>query len=45
MVSSDMEEVLGMSDRILVMAGGRIAGQLCRNEFSQEKILALASGQ
>lgn len=43
MVSSDMEEVLGMSDRVLVMAHGRIAGELNKESFSQEKILALAS--
>lgn len=45
MVSSDMEEVLGMSDRIIVMAHGRITGELCREEFSQVRVLALASGE
>ncbi len=43
MVSSDMEEVLGMSDRVMVMAYGRITGELSKDNFSQEKILALAS--
>lgn len=44
MVSSDMEEILGMSDRILVLHDGMIAGQLRRSQFSQENVLQLASG-
>ena len=44
MVSSDMEEILGMSDRILVLHDGMIAGQLQRSQFSQENVLQLASG-
>ena len=44
MVSSDMEELLGMSDRILVMYGGTIQGELQKDEFSQEAVLELASG-
>lgn len=43
MISSEMEEVLGMSDRILVLRDGRIVGELKRNEFSQETIMGLAS--
>ena len=43
MVSSDMEELLGMSDRIIVLSEGRITGELTRAEFSQEKILSMAS--
>jgi ribose transport system ATP-binding protein len=43
MVSSDMEELLGMSDRIIVLSEGRITGELDRSEFSQEKILNFAS--
>ena len=43
MVSSDLPEVLGMSDRIYVMSHGRIAGELPRAEASQERILALAT--
>ncbi|MGM9659696.1 MAG: sugar ABC transporter ATP-binding protein [Faecousia sp.] len=43
MISSDMEELLGMSQRILVMAGGRITGELQKNEFSQETVLKYAS--
>ncbi|WKB51287.1 sugar ABC transporter ATP-binding protein [Eleftheria terrae] len=44
MISSELPEVMGMSDRILVMHEGRAAGTLARAEFSQEKIMALASG-
>lgn len=43
MVSSDMEELLGMSDRILVMAEGRITGEVMKSDFSQQRILELAS--
>ena len=44
MVSSDMEELLGMSERIIVLHEGEQTGELTREEFSQEKVLALASG-
>ncbi|MGX7418375.1 sugar ABC transporter ATP-binding protein [Carnobacterium gallinarum] len=44
MVSSDLPEVLGVSDRILVVHEGRIAGELSRNEATQEKIMNLATG-
>ncbi len=43
MVSSDMEELLGMSDRIIVLSEGRITGEVMRKEFSQETILGMAS--
>lgn len=43
MVSSDMEELLGMSDRIIVLSEGRMTGEICRKEFSQERIMSLAS--
>lgn len=43
MISSDMEELLGMSDRIVVLAEGRMAGELSREEFDQITILKLAS--
>lgn len=43
MVSSEMEELLGMSDRIIVIAEGRQTGMLNRNEFDQHRILDLAS--
>ena len=44
MISSEMEEILGMSDRILVLHEGRISGELQREQFSQENVLTLASG-
>lgn len=45
MISSEMPEALGMSDRIVVMCEGRVTGTLDREEATQEKILKLASGQ
>jgi len=45
MISSEMPEVLAMSDRIVVMHEGRIAGILQRDEATQERIMAYASGQ
>jgi rhamnose transport system ATP-binding protein len=42
MISSDLPEVLAMSDRIAVMRGGAISGVLDREEASQERVLALA---
>ena len=44
MISSEMEELLGMSDRIIVLHEGRVSGELQREEFSQDKVLELASG-
>jgi ribose transport system ATP-binding protein len=44
MISSDMEEILGVADRIAVMHEGRITGFLDRNEFDQEKVMRLAVG-
>lgn len=44
MISSELPEILGMSDRILVMHEGRIAGELAREEATQEKIMQLATG-
>ncbi|GAB3212918.1 sugar ABC transporter ATP-binding protein [Marinactinospora endophytica] len=41
-VSSDLTELLGMSDRVLVMADGRLRGELGRAEATQEKVMALA---
>ena len=42
MISSEMPEILGMCDRIVVMCEGRVTGELQREEATQEKILALA---
>jgi len=44
MISSDMPEILGMSDRIAVMHAGTVAGTLSRAEATQERILSLALG-
>ncbi len=45
MISSEMPEILGMSDRILIMRNGRIAGELSDIEASQEKIMNYALGE
>jgi rhamnose transport system ATP-binding protein len=44
LISSELPELLGMCDRILVMHRGRISGELARAEASQEKVMALAMG-
>jgi ABC-type sugar transport system ATPase subunit len=44
MISSELPEILFMSDRVLVMRQGRIAGELARDKASQEAIMALATG-
>ena len=44
MISSDMEEVLGMSDRIVVFHEGTVSGEINKNEFSQNNVMMLASG-
>ncbi|MBC7329905.1 sugar ABC transporter ATP-binding protein [bacterium] len=44
MISSELPEILGMSDRILVIHEGKIAGELTREEATQEKIMHLATG-
>ena len=44
MISSEMPELLGMSDRILVMHEGEITGELSKEDASQVRILELASG-
>jgi len=44
MISSELPEILGMSDRVAVMCGGTIVSTLDRAEATQEKILALALG-
>ncbi|KIL40523.1 D-ribose transporter ATP-binding protein [Gordoniibacillus kamchatkensis] len=45
MISSELPEVLGMSDRILVMHEGRITGEFARAEASQENIMLCATGR
>ena len=44
MISSDMEEVIGVSDRVAVMRAGRIAGVLGPQEITEQHILRLAVG-
>ena len=43
--SSELEEVIGMSDRVLVMHEGRLAGELQRGELSEASIMQLATGR
>lgn len=43
MISSELPEVLGMADRILVMSEGRLVGEFSREEATQEKIMDLAT--
>jgi D-xylose transport system ATP-binding protein len=43
-VSSELAEVLGMSDRILVMHAGRIAAELRRDEANEERVMHFATG-
>ncbi|WP_432761338.1 sugar ABC transporter ATP-binding protein [Rhizobium mayense] len=44
MISSELPEILGMSDRVVVMSEGRVAGELTRSEANQESIMRLATG-
>ena len=44
-VSSEMEEVLAMSDRVLVMHEGQLAGELKREDLSEEAVMRLATGR
>jgi ribose transport system ATP-binding protein len=44
MISSDLEEILGMSDRVLVMHEGRLAGSLLRDQLTEQAVMNLATG-
>ena len=44
MISSDMEELLGMSDRIVVLHEKSYVGEIAKDQFSQERVLSMASG-
>jgi ABC-type sugar transport system ATPase subunit len=44
LISSEMPEALGMSDRLLIMRAGRIVAALDRSELSMERVFALAIG-
>jgi putative multiple sugar transport system ATP-binding protein len=43
MISSELPEILGMSDRVYIVSGGRISGELSIEEATQEKIMQLAT--
>ena len=43
--SSEMEEILGISDRVIVMHEGRVSGELSREQLSEESVMQLATGQ
>ena len=45
LVSSELPELMGMSDRIIMLTAGRIGGAFARADFSQEKLLAAAMGR
>jgi ribose transport system ATP-binding protein len=44
MITSDMEELLGMADRVAVMHEGKLAGELARDELTEEAVMHLATG-
>ena len=43
MISSEMPELIGMSDRIIVMCNGEITGEVSESEATQENIMSLAT--
>ena len=45
MISSEMPELIGISDRVIVMYEGRVTGELQKNELTQARIMQLASGR
>jgi D-xylose transport system ATP-binding protein len=45
LVSSELPELIGMSDRIVILHEGRIGGEFNRDEATQENLLAAAMGQ
>ena len=45
MVSSEMPEVMGVADRVIVMHEGRVSGELNYNDFTEERIMKLSSGE
>ena len=44
MVSSELTEIIGMSDRVMVIHEGKVAGFLNRNDANEENIMVLATG-
>ena len=45
MISSDMEEILGLTDRMLILYEGRFMAELKKEDYSQERVLQFASGE
>jgi ABC-type sugar transport system ATPase subunit len=43
MISSELPEIMGMSDRVIVMCQGRVTGEFERANFSQEEIMSCAT--
>lgn len=44
-ISSELPELIGMADRIVVMQGGRTVGELARGEATEERIMELATAE
>jgi ribose transport system ATP-binding protein len=44
LISSDLPEIIGLSDRIYVMKNGKIAGELDKENSTEENIISLATG-
>nr|MBP9664828.1 D-xylose ABC transporter ATP-binding protein [Pyrinomonadaceae bacterium] len=44
LVSSELPEVLGLSDRVVVLHEGRVSGEFTRNEATPERVMAAATG-
>jgi rhamnose transport system ATP-binding protein len=45
MISSDLPEVIGMADRVLVMHEGKLTAEIARSEATEETIMFAATGQ
>ena len=43
MVSSEMPELIGMCDRIIVISGGRVAGEMQRGQYGEQELMAMAA--
>ncbi len=44
MISSEMPELMGMSDQVIVMRQGKVTGKIMKNEFSENNLIRLAMG-
>ena len=44
-ISSDMEEILGMADRLIILSEGKLTGRLEKKDFEQTTVLRYASGE